>query len=562
MQTTDSQHILQTAYTALQKQQYDQAEQLCQQALQVAPTLAKALQLRAMIAQRTGTPKIALEYCHQTLTHAPNDAEIHNLLANIETDLGETAKAHIHYQKAIALAPDYIPALQNYGYALLRTHKPQAACPVFEQGLKLSPKHALLQKGHMESLKKTGQYKRLLHDYAPLLSRKAHALTDGQVRMQIGDLEGALAAFRLALSDPPSQATAFKNLIQIQFIHNDIEAATAQITDTLARYPTPQAFQIASKAYANMGLMDAAHDVLTHALETLGAQIEIDIGRAFLYIESDPQKAYAHSEAALRHRPGDLEAMALLSCAALKSERYEQAQNTIQAAHKRLPNNPFWLAVEATHNRLTGLPYQYLYNFDDFIGIYDITPPDNYPCCAEFNTSLKTALMQYHIFHNHPIDQSLRSGIQTHANLCHVKDPSIVAFFETIALYIHRYMQHIGTADNHPFKRSNPGEFDILNAWSVAFQGQGYHVNHVHPEGWISAVYYVDVPEGLEQRADKAGWLQFGAPPYQIGGLEAEKLVAPKPGRLVLFPSYMWHGTRPLQSKGLRLTLAFDIVAV
>jgi hypothetical protein len=36
------------------------------------------------------------------------------------------------------------------------------------------------------------------------------------------------------------------------------------------------------------------------------------------------------------------------------------------------------------------------------------------------------------------------------------------------------------------------------------------------------------------------------------------RLVEPKQGRLVLFPSTMWHGTRPFDA-GERLTVAFDV---
>ena len=42
--------------------------------------------------------------------------------------------------------------------------------------------------------------------------------------------------------------------------------------------------------------------------------------------------------------------------------------------------------------------------------------------------------------------------------------------------------------------------------------------------------------------------------------LSAEHLVQPEPGLLVLFPSYMWHGTVPFSSAEQRLTCAFDIV--
>jgi hypothetical protein len=34
--------------------------------------------------------------------------------------------------------------------------------------------------------------------------------------------------------------------------------------------------------------------------------------------------------------------------------------------------------------------------------------------------------------------------------------------------------------------------------------------------------------------------------------------VTPVPGRLAIFPSYVWHGTAPFESAAARLTVAFD----
>jgi hypothetical protein len=57
-----------------------------------------------------------------------------------------------------------------------------------------------------------------------------------------------------------------------------------------------------------------------------------------------------------------------------------------------------------------------------------------------------------------------------------------------------------------------------------------------------------------------AGWLAFGEPGITIPGLGPDHLVRPEPGMLVLFPSYMWHGTVPFTAGGRRLTAAFDVV--
>jgi hypothetical protein len=38
------------------------------------------------------------------------------------------------------------------------------------------------------------------------------------------------------------------------------------------------------------------------------------------------------------------------------------------------------------------------------------------------------------------------------------------------------------------------------------------------------------------------------------------KLIEPRVGRLILFPSYYWHGTTPFSEEADRLTVAFDVV--
>ena len=56
-------------------------------------------------------------------------------------------------------------------------------------------------------------------------------------------------------------------------------------------------------------------------------------------------------------------------------------------------------------------------------------------------------------------------------------------------------------------------------------------------------------------------WIGFGKPGLPTSpALEAEHFVEPKPGMLVLFPSYMWHGTIPFSGDQTRMTFAFDLV--
>jgi Putative 2OG-Fe(II) oxygenase len=80
-------------------------------------------------------------------------------------------------------------------------------------------------------------------------------------------------------------------------------------------------------------------------------------------------------------------------------------------------------------------------------------------------------------------------------------------------------------------------------------------------EGWISSSYYVAVPEVTKDQDAKQGWIKFGEPSLNVPLKNpVRRAIQPVPGRLVLFPSYMWHGTTPFHAPAVRTTIAFDAV--
>jgi hypothetical protein len=84
---------------------------------------------------------------------------------------------------------------------------------------------------------------------------------------------------------------------------------------------------------------------------------------------------------------------------------------------------------------------------------------------------------------------------------------------------------------------------------------------HVHPLGWLSSAYYVQVPPEITGSDVHGGGIKFGEPDIRIGTHgAARRLIQPAVGRLVLFPSYMWHGTIPFTAGITRMTVAFDVV--
>jgi uncharacterized protein (TIGR02466 family) len=126
---------------------------------------------------------------------------------------------------------------------------------------------------------------------------------------------------------------------------------------------------------------------------------------------------------------------------------------------------------------------------------------------------------------------------------------------------VQTYVDQLPPIDpSHPLLRYERGRtIRFSGSWSVRLRSGGRHAHHVHPQGWLSSAFYVSLPERQRDEPDDAGWLTLGEPDETLGlHLPPHLKVEPRPGRLVLFPSWMWHGTQPF-AEGERLTVAFDV---
>lgn len=175
---------------------------------------------------------------------------------------------------------------------------------------------------------------------------------------------------------------------------------------------------------------------------------------------------------------------------------------------------------------------------------------------------LAALLRRLHVTRAHPIGQSLRGGTQTRGRLFARNEPEIVRLREAIAAAVADHVRDLPPRDDrHPLLRHRDATPAFSGSWSVRLAGQGFHVNHIHPEGILSSACYVSLPATIGGAATREGWLELGRPPTELGlALEPLATIEPKPGRLALFPSYLFHGTRPF-ADGERLTVAFDVVA-
>jgi hypothetical protein len=272
----------------------------------------------------------------------------------------------------------------------------------------------------------------------------------------------------------------------------------------------------------------------------------------------DPPAALAHAERAFGLAPWQRAVVAGLAEAQLAAGAAEAAAKTAQSMRERWPLDQHGIGLLAVAWRLMGNPrYGELYDYQRMVGAYAIERPDGWARLEDYLADLAVALTRLHGFRTHPVGQSLRHGSQTQENLALSEDPAIRALFRAIDGPIRRHMAGLGVGAD-PLRRRTTGNYAFSGMWSVRLRPGGFHISHLHQMGWLSSAFYVALPAAVGRGHE--GWIEFGRPGVPtLPALEAEHFIKPEPGRLVLFPSYMWHGTVPFSGDHSRLTIAFDL---
>jgi hypothetical protein len=178
-----------------------------------------------------------------------------------------------------------------------------------------------------------------------------------------------------------------------------------------------------------------------------------------------------------------------------------------------------------------------------------------------FNAELNAWLDRVHPTTREYLDQSLRNGSQTPDKLFGAGHVLVEKIQQRIREAVGRYIAEMKPDEKHPLLARRARGFDYAGSWSSRLKDCGFHTNHVHPQGWISSCYYVALPKAVEDTAGRQGWIKFGEPALDVALKDPiRRAIQPRAGRLVLFPSYMWHGTVPFRDTQPRTTIAFDVV--
>ena len=435
----------------------------------------------------------------QALAADPGNAAAWHNLASAEGDLGHLVESEAAARRAIAAglgAPETRLVLAR---ALLGQGKLDEADASFQEALRLRPAYP-----------------------------EAH-LDLAQLRwMRTGEAEAALETLGRALQAAPNEpGLHLVRSIALEYIGQAAEAARS----------------------AEGGLAASPHDL---QLLRQAAHTQAELGNGARAV------ALARQAAALA--PADPGVQVTLCEALLATGAAPEAAALATRLSAAQPLDQHAIALQATAWRLLGDPrYAQLHDYQTLVASRRVAAPSGWASLEAFLGELRAELESLHHFRMHPFQQSVRGGSQLMLHSEMSARPVLRGLFATIEATIRPWLAELGMRPG-PFLYRNSGRYEVTGAWSVRLATGGFHSDHVHPRGWLSGVFYVDVPPEVQASDNaRAGWLRLGRPGIRTQpALAADCYVKPEPGVLVLFPAYMWHGVEPFSSARARLTLAFD----
>jgi tetratricopeptide (TPR) repeat protein len=496
--------------------------------------LQKATQLRpdhndsridlGIVATNAGRFDIAEPALARAIRAAPGVARGWAALGLMERQRGNPETAAELYRRAVAVDAGDVRSRHNLATLLRDQDRSQEALEETERALRQGPVPPETATLRAHLLADVGRYEEAVAEYRNILAQvpeqiNAHE-TLALLLPQLGVASQALDSYHAALRARPGSAVLWASALRSAFSVGDYVqlAAWGQEAEELVG-PLPDVRIARAAALSRLGNHDRAIALL----------------REVLHAQADHAPAHKHLAHCLI-AAGDPKAAEPHALRATEIDPLDQAPWALLTVIWRLLDDPreAWLA-----------------DYERMVMTVDLD------AAPGFFDQLAERLHTMHVMREHPAEQSLRGGTLTRGNLFDRKDPLIERLVAQIRTSVQRRLRELPDDNTHPFlSRKNEG-FDFAGSWSVRLRSEGFHISHIHQFGWMSSALYVSLPP--EVGDGEAGALAFGVADPALGlDLPARRIETPKVGRLVLFPSYFWHGTVPFESAEPRLTIAFD----
>ncbi len=558
-----------------------------------------AMHLMGLIKRAQNNYDEAERWFRSAISHSFNEGGYYNDLGVVLQAKGEYAEALKVYRAAMALTPGaeatrvnivrclmeggdlteaerearaYIAASPGpeawtlLGQVQRAQEKNEEAISSAHEALKYNPQLRGLRLNLATAFDRAERPKEAMQIYEALGAKQIDstelALNYGRALYAEGRKKEAETVLEQGVKLFPGNVALQSTLARVRWLRGEGENATAVMEASIAQRPNDLSLRLACADVLHRGLhhpkaLRTLHDALTLAPDT--PQLLTAYGIVLDELDR-PRDGLQALRRVVELQPNVMSPKRNMLSTLIRAGQPEEALALTRALRADDPDEQYLIACEALALRVLGeRSYHQIYDYDRYVRTYDIPAPRGFFTPQNFNAALADVLRTQHRNSAHPLDQHLHNGTQTGRSMLGLNEPNIKAFISAVEEAVRDYVSRLHPQDGDPvgYRRRDRSRFSGL--WSVRLTNEGYQPNHVHDRGWISSAYYAALLPDETQRDPHAGWLKLGEPNRPVGGCPAERLIEPKLGMLVLFPSYMWHGTVPFEGAE-RLSMAFDVV--
>ena len=397
------------------------------------------------------------------------------------------------------------------------------------------------------------------NDYMTMLN---YAVFQGHM----GEFEESIKTMRRLTLQKPNDLTLKVKLVTMYLTTSDFEGAANFLEDVTKEFPNEYIFQhMLGNAYYQSDRKEEAVECFKNAIKIKPDAVKSYFNLAHYYYENeDYSQTSPLLEKAMEIDPEWRAPYIQMCFVYYKQNNLSYLKEFISKNEDRLKTSVEVAAIselvavqegEKTIHPYCSEPLNYITEFHikDYVKDHEV-----------FMDKLKKEI-DNHEFHEGYAPQSGKSlinGKQTIGNIFLRQGELLNELREFFLKAVDDYKKKHKSSDNLVMK-GFPKDIKLFG-WSTKFdKGSGNHFSHLHPTGWISGSFYLNVPNDIKSHEANIQFDVQGQLPLFNDKIKIEtKNIMPEAGKLIIFPSSLFHCTTPFSSKeSYRHALNFDLVS-
>lgn len=514
------------------KLNYKDAEKLFQNAIQIKPDFKEAYQNYISVLYSQKQYSKALTIIDEALKSWPIERSFRLKQANIYREMGRLSEAMHYFEKLLLENPHDADIKHAYALALRVNDKPNEALELL----------LTLERSGLNTFE-------LFHNI-------------GNAYSDLGELQTAAHYYVRALALNCEYIESHLNLNEILWELKERERFLSSYLFAFEKSDSP----LLRFAYVRTLIRISDYKLALSFLEALNEPFKLEatyfelLGMCFRGLGNKERACHFYEKMAMFDNVS-IDQKLNFTRILIESNKLKKAKLILEEILLADAKNKLAIAYMGTCLRLEGDPLELRLNdYNEMVKEYYIPIPDNVDSLEEFCSKICKYIRHLHSGENQPLEQTLQGGTQTRGNLFSQDNIIIKDLLVSIKSCLHDYASDTRQLVSKSKYFEGLSSYQFVGSWSVKLRKNGYHSNHIHPQGTYSAVLYITLPKGIECSHSKAGWLKLGEPNLDLQSeLPPKYYIEPKVGKLVIFPSYMWHGTEKFSDDDDRITIAFDI---